>query len=145
VGVLDDGVQDVCVETTSLSGADWTDPVMSLGPTEVEIQVQGYTVPLKDFRFAAAITDACDGVRDGAMVAQLDVRDLTEIIGDLVGITDPTAICSLLPTFGAECVDCADGDTLCLDFVADSMDGSDGAAFVGVSSSDVASNPDCGG
>lgn len=143
VGVIDGGVQDECVETTSLAGADWSDPVMSLGPTEVSILVQGFAVPLRGFRFAAAVTDDCGGVRDGAIIAQIDVRDITELLDALVGISDPTLVCAALPIYGAECVACADSEVSCLDFVADSMDGAGGATFGPVTASDVAANPDC--
>jgi hypothetical protein len=116
---------------------------MSLGPTEISILIQGFSVPLRDFRFAAAVTDSCDGLRDGALVAQIDLRDLSEVLDAELGVSDPTLVCSLLPTFGAECVACADSEVVCLDFVADAMAGSGGASFASISASDVASNPDC--
>ena len=145
VGVFENGEQDMCSVTSKLPSADWDDPVMSIGPTDMDMDMAGYTVTLSDFNFAAAAADDCDSLRDGVLISQLDARMLAPMMADLLGTDDPDEICNLMAGFGVTCDSCStDGMPYCLNLIADQIpaDGSD-VGLEEITSSDVASNPDC--
>ncbi|RME21014.1 MAG: hypothetical protein D6798_19110, partial [Deltaproteobacteria bacterium] len=109
------------------------------------------TVPIHDLKISG--TFAADGtaIHGGAIQGEVDVRDLTELVGDLLGTKDPDSICGLLSVFGATCETCSsDGATYCLSVQVEDIDGTETTGVEEVKDQDCHplcaasySNPDC--
>ena len=144
IGLMEGGSQDMCVETQPLAGVSWADPVLSFGPTDLAMDVSGVSVVLGGFNFAAAVTEDCGALDQGVLVSELDMREMGDVFEDLVGTSDPSAICSLVASFGVSCEPCStDGEPVCLPLAADQIEGPEGPALVPVTAADIADNPDC--
>jgi hypothetical protein len=119
---VEDGSQDPCELTMDLPPADWVDPILSLGPTDLGLDVGGATITLTDFTFAAAANDDCSGLRDGAFESELDMRVLAPVMEDLLGISDPDELCATMAGFGATCGPCgSDGVEYCINVAVDQI------------------------
>lgn len=112
--VIDDETvqQDPCFATADFEPADFrNNPYAKVGPTTLEIDVEGLAVPLRNVRLEGAFIDGGASLEDGVLTAEGDIRDVASAIGS----TAPQA-CELLTTYvGIECTTCTeDGEPYCV-------------------------------
>lgn len=139
------GAQDMCTPTAHPPEGSWNDPVFAVGPADLVLYRDIFTITLSNFQFTAAANAECSAIQDGVFQADLDAR--LPGLDDLTGISDPQVICDALLGLGTECEACdSDGEPYCLKLMVDQMDAaaSDGA-LVEVTAEDIAANTDCGG
>ena len=109
--------QNYCSPSIPFPVADFSaSPTFSAGPADVIFAVSGYTVPINGLQISGTFASDGSNFTGGQVAGQVDVRDLADIVGSLLGTTDPPTICGLLSGFGATCVTCSsDGEELCID------------------------------
>ncbi len=149
-----DYVQDMCVPTTDFPTGDWSNPYLEIGPADVEVDMEGYGMPLTGLTIGGSFTVDGLSIAGGTYDAQMDTRALDPLIDP---DADPGATCDLMATLGISCEPCADGSgTFCLtisaqDVAADSVNvlafhpvsGNAIPTLVEVTAADVASWPAC--
>ena len=126
--------QDLCEETINMTaGADrefgtaddvpalWANPALSLGPTELVIDVDGTDSTLQDLLIQGVYTPSMDAFTDGTLSGLLDTRTLDATLGGEEG-----AVCSfVLEAYGVTCLECGaplPGE-FCLTVVAENVTG----------------------
>jgi hypothetical protein len=103
-------------ECVAFPSADFsTNPEFQIGPQDVNFEVSGYSIPITDLEIAGHFAEDAGSINDLSLAGQIDVRSIADLIGSLLGVTDPDEICGLLVSFGATCTGCTDGTTYCLD------------------------------
>ena len=109
--------QDPCVETLQLtSGADgvygtaddnpgaWDNPRITVGPTDLELAVQGMTTVVQDAYIETTVGPSLDGSQGGVYAGTIDTRPMAEELDPDGG---PGAMCDLVwETVGVQCVEC---------------------------------------
>ena len=146
LGAVDDGAgggQDYCSPSIPYAPAAFDDPSFQVGPADAVLTVAGVDITLFGSRLRGAFASDGSYFGGGRLEGQLDARDLAPLLGDLVGVTDPDAVCSLLAGFGAGCEACgSDGAGYCLAVLADQITATaSGAPLVCVD--EVACHPGC--
>ena len=118
------GEQDTCQPTIDFPVADFSEnPFFQLGPSDVSFDFAGTLIALNNVKLTGSFNSDGAAIEGGAMSAELDVRNMADLIGDLLGTTDPDDICGLLVFVGAECADCAgDGAPYCLSVRVEDLD-----------------------
>lgn len=146
--ISEDGstAQDMCNESIPFPAADFSQsPYFQVGPQDTTISVAGFDVDILEL--AVSGTFASDGsyFGGGTLAGELDARLLAPLVGDLLGTTDPDAICGVVAGFGVSCQACSsDGQPYCLEvFVRDITATKLSASVVEVTAADVAANPSC--
>ncbi len=138
------GSQDTCEPTNAFPPADFTEnPFFQLGPADISFDAAGYSVPITDLKLSGQFKSDGSAIEDGTLQGQLDIRDLADLIGDLLGTSDPASICGLLSAFGAECDSCSgDGQPYCLSVLITDIEGPQYVA--GIDEIEMADcHPDC--
>jgi hypothetical protein len=109
--------QDICNESLAftygpdnvLGGGDdvpaeWADPVLVLGPTNLDISVQGISAQIQDLFISGTFHPNLDDMQGGTFSGKVDTRPLAPEL-DPEGGKD--AICELVSeTVGVECEEC---------------------------------------
>lgn len=141
----DDG-QDLCSPTIAPPPGSWADPVLEIGPADIQTEVDGSDVTLSGFQFAAATTADCTALTSGVFIADLDVRLHVDLLGGLLGTTDIDEMCTAFLGFGAECSPCSsDSEPYCLSIVVDQLPAAAlDTPLVERSEDDIAADADCG-
>jgi hypothetical protein len=125
LGALSEGAggpQNTCSPSIDFPVADFSEnPFVNIGPENVTIEAAGLTIPIANFNISGAF--AADGsyFGGGVLSGQLDARDLAPALADTLGTSDPTELCGLLAGFGVSCAPCADGQSFCVDVLADDI------------------------
>ncbi len=126
--------QDLCEETINMTaGADrefgtaddtpalWVNPALSLGPTELVIDVDGTDSTIQDLLIQGIFTPAMDAFTEGTLSGLLDTRSLDSTLGGEEG-----AVCSFVEeVYSVICQECgspAPGE-FCLTVVAENVTG----------------------
>ncbi|MCB9779791.1 MAG: hypothetical protein H6742_14595 [Alphaproteobacteria bacterium] len=141
------GPQDMCVETSMLPSADFTDaPDWDLGPTSLTMELDGYTIVMQNVRLSGTFSADGRTYDDSTLDATLDTRDLIDVMGDLLGTDDPRQICELVGGFGVSCEACpSDGAELCLGLrIEDVVARPYAAGLVIRTASDIRTDSACG-
>jgi len=132
---VDTGTLDmaVAVGSPTLSGHEVGD-ILPLGeadfsaPPDFEIDGTGYIlyypydgvgIPFEDPFFVGEMSRDAATLVAVEFTARLDTRETGPLFG--LGSAE-TAVCELVMSLGVNCVDCADGETLCLDLAIDWTD-----------------------
>ena len=127
--------QDLCSETLAftygpdgtLGGtpnddtpATWADPVLTLGPTDLPIAVQGIEANIEDLIITGTFHPDLTDLRGGIFSGTVDTRPLAPELDPEGG---KGAICELVEeTIGTPCVACAsDGEPFCLSVLAEDV------------------------
>ncbi len=145
LGFAREGEQDVCVETADLPTSAWADPVLTLGPQDVTLNLAGAPVPLSSFFLAIEVAPDCGSLTGGVAEAELDARPLNDVVGGVFGTDTPDDLCETLGGLGVICGPCtSDGAPYCADLLIEDLGGpAVETALVPVSTDDVAGNPAC--
>ena len=145
LGFAVEGEQDPCVETADLPTSDWADPVLTLGPQDVTLNLAGAPVPLSSFYLAIEVAPECDSLTAGVAEAELDARPLNDVVGGVFGTDTPDELCETLGGLGVTCGPCtSDGAPYCADLLIEDLGGpAVDTALVPISASDVAGNAAC--
>lgn len=116
IGVEGGTTQDYCTPSIDFPTATFDNPSFAVGPQDTTIDVAGATIPIG--QLAVTGTFAADGsyFGGGTLSGSLDARDIAAALPDLG--YDAQGLCDLLVSFGAACAGCDDGETLCLEIVA---------------------------
>lgn len=110
--------QDYCAATTSLTDASFAEnPSFSVGPSTLSISAQGITLTLEDVYLSGTFSADLSEITNGELSALMD----TEPLDALAEEYGADSACTLLSYIGASCVDCADGEETCVEFVATKM------------------------
>lgn len=137
--------QDPCTTTIDFPEADFMEnPFFSVAADILPLEVEGFDLGLEDVVLSGAIAPDYSRAEGVVLAGKIDTRPLVDMISPGGG---EDAVCILLQTFGADCVECSDGSgNYCLNLYVDSMtaEGRDGDPIVPVTPEDVAANPDCG-
>jgi len=126
-GALGDGTgsQDTCLPTIDFPTADFTaNPFFQLGPSDVMLDIGGYSVTMNDFRMSGSFSADASQIEGGTVDAELDARDLVVIFESVLGTSDPDALCGLLSSFGASCEVCSsDSQPYCIAVALEDVQG----------------------
>jgi len=119
--------------------AQWTDPQMELGPTNLDISVQGFTATIENLVISGTFHPDLDDMRGGTFAGKVDTRPLAPELDPEGG---ENAICELVvETVGVECEPCNDDGTepFCLSVVAEDVaaDGVDGMVLNPIGCADI--------
>jgi len=128
--------QDPCTETLGFTyGADavfgtsddtpaeWDNPSMELGPTNLQLNLEGMPTTIENLVISGAFHPELDDMQGGVFQGLIDTRPLAPQL-DPEGGED--SICQLVrETVGVDCVPCNDDGTepFCLDIVAEDVPG----------------------
>ncbi|MCB9662775.1 MAG: Ig-like domain-containing protein [Alphaproteobacteria bacterium] len=93
-------------------------PFFEFSGNELALSVAGFTVTLGSINLSGAFNPAGDKMVGVTLAGDIDVRDLGDVLGELVDGGDPQAACDLLVTFGVSCTACSDNQNFCLSLVA---------------------------
>lgn len=112
--------QNLCRGTTSLTAgadgvlltdddtpADWTDPVLHMGPYDLPLEVGGVLAGIYDLSLRWVVHPQLDDWEDGTFSGVVDTRWLDSLTP---GEGDPGAACDLLDAVGIPCEECPGGD-----------------------------------
>ncbi len=124
-------VQEDCTETlafTEQEPAEFNNPDMSVGPTDLDISIQGISATINDLNITGTFHPNGDDMRGGTFAGSVDTRPLAPEL-DPEGGED--AVCALVEeTIGVECEPCNDDGTepfclslLATEIVAERIDG----------------------
>lgn len=138
--------QDMCTESIDFPPADFSgSPYFKIGPQDTTISVAGFNVDI--LKLEVSGTFAADGTYfgGGTLAGELDARLLAPLVGDLLGTTDPDAICGVVAGFGVSCKACSsDGEVYCLDvYVRDITATELGTSIVERTTADIDADPTC--
>ena len=97
--------QDHCRSTSRYQGAGWNNPGFELSPRTISARLEDIEVRLLQFQFDGAFSPDCD-LMMGQMSAQLDVRNMSELLSSGAGSDDPFEMCNFLRSYDIECEDC---------------------------------------
>ncbi len=107
-GVLE---QDLSETTWDFPLTDFRDAPYFVARSEgVTFAFQGLEVPIADFRLAGTFSADMTELGGIELSGLGDTRNLGELLND----ANDAAVCELAATLGVDCVDCADGEPLCL-------------------------------
>ncbi len=126
--------QDPCVATFDFPASDfWNNPYFDVGPTVLEVEVQGLPVNIQDVRFSGAISGDGEAIADARLYGEVDARDIAPAVG-----ASADQLCELLTSYlGVECVECTlDLEPVCLRIEVEEISGERVAGLR------VAPNPD---
>lgn len=104
--------QDPCFATADFEPADFrNNPYAEVGPTSLEVDVEGIAVPLHNVNLTGAFVNGGAGLEGGVLTAEGDIRD----VASSLGFSDDDA-CAMLDTYlSIECGECAeDGEPYCV-------------------------------
>jgi len=124
LGTADDnGAQDLCNPTTSITGTAQP-PSVQIGPAEVPLRIVDadhgvvVTAMAHDFTLTNILPDGDVMATEGELSATVDARELYPLFYLLTNPT-PDVVCSALLSFGAACSACpGDGAAYCLSLKA---------------------------
>ncbi|HCP44981.1 MAG TPA: hypothetical protein DIU15_03015 [Deltaproteobacteria bacterium] len=130
-----DGVQGTADDTP----ARWSNPQMELGPTNLDIAVQGFSATIENLVISGTFHPDLDDMRGGTFAGKVDTRPLAPELDPEGG---ENAICELVvETVGVECEPCnEDGsEPFCLSVVAEDVaaDGVEGMTLTPTSCADI--------
>ena len=121
-----DYVQDMCVETISLTdGSYWDNPFMEVTFDQLPLVIEGIECSVSDMRITWNFRPGCGELANGTLGGELDTRCLDSLIDP--GAPEGAA-CDLVSSLGIECLECTSGvGPFCLviaaeDIGADSVD-----------------------
>ena len=136
--------QDMCTTTIDFPEADFAEnPFFEVSADILPLEVEGFDLGLEDVVLSGAIAPDFSRAEGVVLAGKIDTRPLVDMISPGGG---DDAVCILLQTFGADCVDCSDGSgQYCLNLFVDSMvaEGRDADPIIPVTAEDVEANPDC--
>ena len=125
-GMLTEGVQDLCQQTTDLTAAApgvWDNPHAVLGSGDIVVPVESELMSIYDLTLTG--TFSCDGMtlQAGTLEGLMDTRAMDSLI-------DPNAqegaACELLESLGIYCAPCPNnGGDFCLEAVAEDLQAHD--------------------
>jgi hypothetical protein len=105
-------VQDFCTATTLLPAADFSqNPWFQAGPVDISPSILGVPVHVGNFQFSGDFLQDGSAVVKGHFTATVDGRDAEAAVPEMTA----DAVCSLLQSYGSECVPCSDGEIFCVD------------------------------
>lgn len=81
-------------------------PAFAVGPRDAEWIAGGFTIPVYDLTYAGTFVPDGSEVQDAQITGLIDTRPLDYLIG--------ADSCSLLASLGDTCIDCPDGEPVCL-------------------------------
>ncbi|MEC7946770.1 MAG: Ig-like domain-containing protein [Myxococcota bacterium] len=160
-GGADDGAraQDFCQATWAFPAGDFSlAPSFSVGPEDTAVSFNGFPVTMEQLAIHGDFSADCTSLEDAHLTAQIDVRTIKELVGELLGVDEPDTICTLMAGFGTSCDACpSDGEPYCIPVeVADATGAETGATMTCVaeaychplcarndSDCDVADFPEC--
>lgn len=116
IGVEGGTTQDYCTPSIDFPTASFTNPSFAVGPQDTTIDVAGASIPIGQLEVTGTFASDASFFGGGTLSGSLDARDIAAALPDLG--YDAAGLCDLLVSFGAACVGCDDGETLCLDIVA---------------------------
>jgi hypothetical protein len=130
-------VPTVDFENGTLDGSTF-----EIGPKDITLIIAGDAVDIGNLEARGDF--ATDGASFGCagFTGLVDTRPLVPLLGQDDSPDD--FICTLVAGYGASCVPCRDGKSLCLDLEVDHAKGTrETIEIVAVSDEDVKKNPDC--
>lgn len=117
-GAADDGfrAQDFCQATWGFPTGDFTlAPFFSVGPEDTAVSFNGFPVVMEQLAIEGTFAEDCSSLDDAELTAQIDVRSIKELVGNILGVEDPDTICTLMGGFGTTCSACpSDGEPYCI-------------------------------
>jgi hypothetical protein len=135
--------QDLCVPTVDFENGTLDGPTFHIGPKDITLIIAGDSVDIGNLEATGAF--ALDGSSFGCagFTGLVDTRPLVPLLGQDDSPDD--FICTLVAGYGASCVPCRDGESLCLDLEVDHAKGTldKKIAIVPVTENEVKTNPDC--
>jgi hypothetical protein len=125
VGAADDGAraQDYCQATWAFPTGDFSlAPAFSVGPEDTEVSFNGSPMTMEQLSIEGEFSRDCSSLDDAELTAQIDVRSIKELVGELLGVEDPDTICTLMAGFGTACAACpSDGEPYCIPVEVDGV------------------------
>lgn len=113
--------QDGDLPSWSFPVSDFTEsPWFDVTATEVQLVLGDASLPVTDFRFSGTIREHGDGLGGVTLIGLADTRYAGGAFGQPL---NPDAVCSIAGDLGVDCVDCADGETYCLDIEVRDVEG----------------------
>lgn len=108
------------IGTADDTPAEWANPNLELGPTNLDISVQGIQATIQDLVIAGTFHPEGDDLQGATFAGKVDTRPLAPEL-DPEGGED--AVCNLVEeTIGISCENCtATGEPFCLSVLADSI------------------------
>ena len=137
-----DTVQDMCIPTVDFEDGTLGGPTFEVGPKDIAIPIGDVLVELQGV--IASGTFSADGSTFGCVgfTGLLDTRPIVPLMKP--GGSDDY-VCTLIGGYGARCIECDDGEQLCMQLVVDQAvaQPATGIKIVPVSDADVENNPKC--
>lgn len=113
--------QDPCVATFDFPASDfWNNPYFNVGPTVLEVEVQGLPVTIQEVSFSGAFSADSETIADARLTGEVDARDIAPAVG-----SSGEELCELLTSYlGVECVECVeDLEPVCLRIKVEDISG----------------------
>ncbi len=138
------GVQDVCVVTTEVYGADFsTNPTTTFGPVDLSANFSGITGTITGLTGSATFSTDSARVDNIVLDGNLDTRPLVELV---TPGGPANTVCLLLVLAGVACQPCPDGTgSFCIDVRVEDMDALEvvGGTVVPRTDSQILADPTC--
>ncbi len=108
--------QDYCLPTIDFDPIDFSySPHFRIGPVDMPLTLMDYLVVIYSVDISGIFVSDGTGMEDVQLAGAIDLRDLKELLEELLSSTPDTA-CLLLGSFGVTCDACpSDGEELCID------------------------------
>ncbi|MEE2830235.1 MAG: Ig-like domain-containing protein [Myxococcota bacterium] len=111
--------EDGVVGTADDAPASWDNPHMVLEAEELPLSIQGVTATIEDLLISGTFHPELTDMRGGVFAGTIDTRPL---VGALGAGESETEICDLVSkTVGVDCIECPDGEFLCLNLRAEDL------------------------
>lgn len=116
-------VQDPTVNTAQLSPADFTAaPWFVLNTPTAVFPFAGVNVEVHNAALEGTFAADGSGIGGGRVTGEIDTRSLASLLD---AQAEPESMCETLLSVGVECVDCPDGEPLCVEVVVDRLTASE--------------------
>ena len=107
------------IGTADDTPASWDNPHMVLEADELPLSIQGVTATIEDLIISGTFHPDLTNMRGGVFAGTIDTRPL---VGALGAGESESEICDLVrKTVGVDCIECPDGEFLCLALRAEDL------------------------
>jgi hypothetical protein len=135
--------QDPCTPTVDFVGGHLDGPSFTIGPMDVTIPISNQPVNIGDLEAMGTFSADGSSFGCGGFSGLVDTRPLVPLIGDEGSPDD--FICGLIGGYGADCIECTDGEDFCLILEVDQAiaQKTDEVTVTVITADDIKNNPAC--
>ncbi len=109
------GNQAYCLPTLPFPATDFADPWFQSSTAELPLELQGFTISLRDVTLSGAFAPDGERIDAMALTATLDVRDVEPFLVDV-------DLCALVAELDRPCFACPDGEEACVKVTVEDLD-----------------------